>query len=163
MKCVKVSVKAEGGNMSMVKCPECSTSYNKSLVTRCPLCEGRKRDRLLEQAHDPATSPDVLGELALSAYPEIAKAAQQNPNTPEWARDKASATPKGSDESAHSRGLRSNADMDSGPAILAELRRQTVLLSNIRFTLYMISSAIGIIFLFLAFASCAAGDALSGP
>lgn len=148
--------------MSMVKCPECSTSYNKSLVTGCPLCKGRKRDRLLEQAHDPAKSPDVLGELALSANPEIAKAAQQNPNTPEWARYKASARPKGSDEPVHPRGLRSNADMDSGPAILAELRRQTVLLSNIRFTLSMISSAIGIIFLFLAFASCAAGDALSG-
>ncbi len=43
----------------------------------------------LDAANDPNTSPDELGKLANHSDPEVVAAAVSNPNTPQWAKNRA--------------------------------------------------------------------------
>ena len=74
--------------MSLEKCMDCGSSFNREFESECLICA--QRSQRLAQAQNPGTSPDDLGKLALDSHPPIAAAAVANPNTPQWAKNRAS-------------------------------------------------------------------------
>ena len=77
--------------MPMKQCGECNSTYNDAMADECPICKGRQDTaKLVAQAQSTDTSEDTLGKLAMDDDPDVRAAAVANPNTPQWAKNRAS-------------------------------------------------------------------------
>ena len=132
--------------MPMKQCGECNSTYNDAMADECPICKDRRekasQDSKLASALSTDTSEDTLGKLAMDDDPDVRAAAVANPNTPQWAKNRASKEQSQSIDTVDAPApvgvakasalVGASASNDQSAQVLQEMRKQTAELVKIR-------------------------------